>query len=257
MSATVSEAVAAGTMSEEERKLRVELGACYRIFDYMGWTELIYNHITVKIPGPEHHFLINPYGLHYNEVTASNLVKIDLAGNIVGDATYPVNPAGFVIHSAIHEARPDVVCIAHTHTTEGMAVACREGGMRHDNFYSCLLTHLVGYHDFEGITVRPEEKVNLINSLGDKNYLILRHHGLLTCGPSVAAAFQYMWALQRSCEVEVAASAGGAAVIPLPEELGRNSAQLAEKMTLGGDWGQLEFAAMRRQIDRIDASYQE
>ena len=241
--------------SEEEWAMRVQLAACYRIFSHMGWAELIYNHITAKVPGPDHHFLINPYGLHYDEVCASNLVKIDLKGNVVGASDYPVNPAGFVIHSAIHEARPDVVCIAHTHTTDGMAVACREGGLRCDNFYSCLLAGQVAYHDFEGITVHPEEKGRLIASLGQKNHLVLRHHGLLTCGPDIAATFQFMWALQRSCEIEVAAAAGGAAVLPIAEEIASFSASSVKVMAMGGNWGQLEFAAMTRRIDRIDPSY--
>lgn len=145
-------------MSDMERKLRVELAACYRIFDYLGWSELIYNHITVKLPGPEQHFLINPYGLHYSEVTASKLVKVDLDGNVIGSSLYPVNRAGIVIHTAIHAARADVHCIAHTHTTAGMAVACSQGGLRADNFYSALLNNHVAYHPFEGITVMEDER---------------------------------------------------------------------------------------------------
>ena len=135
-------------MSQTEQELRVELAACYRIFDYLGWAELIYNHITVKLPGDDEHFLINPYGLHYSEVTASNLVKVDINGNIVEPTEYAVNPAGIVIHTAIHAARHDVACIAHTHTDAGMAVACSAEGLRSDNFYSALLTNRVAYHDF-------------------------------------------------------------------------------------------------------------
>ena len=164
-------------MEKTEQELRVELAACYRIFDYLGWTELIYNHITVKLPGNDHHFLINPYGLHYSEVTASNLVKVDIDGNIMEDTEYTVNPAGILIHTAVHGAREDVQCITHTHTDAGMAVACSTEGLRTDNFYSALLQNRVAYHDFEGLTVLDDEKPRLIANIGNKNLLILRNHG--------------------------------------------------------------------------------
>ena len=183
-------------MTQQEQDLRIQLAACYRIFDHLGWGELIFNHITVKIPGDEHHFLINPYGLHYSEVKASNLVKVDIEGKIIGESEYRVNPAGIVIHTAIHAARPDVHCIAHTHTTEGMAVACNPEGLRTDNFYSALLHNRIAYHDFEGITVEDDEKPRLINNLGDKRLAILRNHGLLTCGRSIPEAFVNLWTLQ-------------------------------------------------------------
>ena len=169
-------------MTQTEQELRVQLAACYRIFDHMGWSEMIFNHITAKVPGPDHHFLINPYGLHYSEVKASNLVKVDIDGSIVEDTDYAVNPAGIVIHTAIHAARPDVHCIAHTHTNAGMAVACSQEGLRNDNFYSALLHNRIAYHDFEGITVMDDEKPRLIANLGDKSLMILRNHGLLAGG---------------------------------------------------------------------------
>ena len=190
-------------MEKTERDLRTQLAACYRIFDYMGWSEMIFNHITVKIPGDEHHFLINPYGLHYSEVTASNLVKVDIDGNIVEETDYAVNPAGIVIHTAIHAARPEIHCIAHTHTSAGMAVACSEKGLRNDNFYSALLHNRIAYHDFEGITVMDDEKPRLVANLGDKTLLILRNHGLLACGRTIPEAFMNLWSLERSCEVQV------------------------------------------------------
>ena len=140
-------------MNQQEKDIRIKLAACYRIFDYVGWSEMIFNHITVKLPGTEGHFLINPYGLHYKEVTASNLVKVDIDGNIVEESEYPVNPAGMLIHSAIHSAREDAHCIGHVHTTAGMTVACQQEGLRIDNFYSVLLHNQVAYHDFRGITV--------------------------------------------------------------------------------------------------------
>ena len=184
-------------MKKTEQELRIQLAACYRIFDHMGWTEMIFNHITVKLPGDEHHFLINPYGLHYSEVTASNLVKVDIEGNIVEDTDYTVNPAGIIIHTAIHAARPEVHCIAHTHTNAGMAVACSQEGLRTDNFYSALLHNRVAYHDFEGLTVRDDEKPRLVANLGNKGLLILRNHGLLTCGRTIPEAFINQWTLER------------------------------------------------------------
>ena len=244
-------------MAQTEQQLRVQLAACYRIFDYMGWTELIYNHITVKLPGDEHHFLINPYGLHYSEVTASNLVKVDIDGNIVEETDYAVNPAGIVIHTAIHAARPDVVCIAHTHTNDGMAVACSEEGLRNDNFYSALLHNRVAYHDFEGITLMDDEKPRLVANLGDKNMLILRNHGLLACGRSIAEAFQSMWAMQRSCEVQVAGDSTGKPIIPVAADVLARTEQLMTMQSMGQPIGELEFAALTRIIERLDPSYKD
>jgi ribulose-5-phosphate 4-epimerase/fuculose-1-phosphate aldolase len=242
-------------MEKTEQELRVELAACYRIFDYLGWTELIYNHITVKLPGNDHHFLINPYGLHYSEVTASNLVKVDIDGNIMEDTEYTVNPAGILIHTAVHGAREDVQCITHTHTDAGMAVACSTGGLRTDNFYSALLQNRVAYHDFEGLTVLDDEKPRLIANIGNKNLLILRNHGLLTCGRSIPEAFYNMWALQRSCEVQVACDATGKTIIPVSDEILAKAEQLMAIQSAGTPAGQLEFSALVRLIDKIDPSY--
>ena len=242
-------------MEKTEQELRVELAACYRIFDYLGWTELIYNHITVKLPGNDHHFLINPYGLHYSEVTASNLVKVDIDGNIMEDTEYTVNPAGILIHTAVHGAREDVQCITHTHTDAGMAVACSTGGLRTDNFYSALLQNRVAYHDFEGLTVLDDEKPRLIANIGNKNLLILRNHGLLTCGRSIPEAFYNMWALQRSCEVQVACDATGKNIIPVSDEILAKAEQLMTIQSAGTPAGQLEFSALVRLVDKIDPSY--
>jgi len=244
-------------MTETEQQLRVQLAACYRIFDYMGWSELIYNHITVKLPGDEHHFLINPYGLHYQEVKASNLVKVDIAGNKVDDSPYAVNPAGMVIHTAIHAARPDIHCIAHTHTTEGMAVACSQEGLRSDNFYSALLNDRIAYHDFEGITVMDDEKPRLVKSIGDKNILILRNHGLLVGERSIAEAFQTMWGLQRACEVQVATDATGKPTIAIGDEVLARTQQLLSLQAMGGPSGGLEFDALTRLVTKTDPSFKD
>jgi ribulose-5-phosphate 4-epimerase/fuculose-1-phosphate aldolase len=194
-------------MSSDEWQVRLELAACYRAFDWMGWSELIYNHITARVPGPERHYLINPYGLWYSEITATNLVKVNLAGESIGDSRYPVNRAGFVIHSAIHAAREDAHCIIHTHTTAGSAVACKKEGLRYDNFYSATLYGQVAYHDFEGVTTDLDEQPRLVKSLGNKGILILRNHGLLVACPGIPEAFRTYWVLQRSCEIQAATEA--------------------------------------------------
>jgi ribulose-5-phosphate 4-epimerase/fuculose-1-phosphate aldolase len=199
--------------------------------------------------------LINPYGLHYSEVTASNLVKVDIDGNIMEDTEYTVNPAGILIHTAVHGAREDVQCITHTHTDAGMAVACSTGGLRTDNFYSALLQNRVAYHDFEGLTVLDDEKPRLIANIGNKNLLILRNHGLLTCGRSIPEAFYNMWALQRSCEVQVACDATGKNIIPVSDEILAKAEQLMTIQSAGTPAGQLEFSALVRLIDKIDPSY--
>ena len=246
--------------TEQEIKLRIELAGCYRIFDHMGWSEMIYNHITVKIPGDEGHFLINPYGLHYSEVTASNLVKVDINGNVVEDTNYAVNPAGMLIHSAIHANRDDAHCIGHIHSTDGMAVACQEDGLRIDNFYSVLLYNQVAYHNFHGITVMDGEKEELVASLGTKNFLILKSHGLLTCGRSIAEMFLNMNLLQRSCEIQMAADSSGRSVLKVDEGIGQKSEELLKiQMSAAKDKpaGQLEFDAMMRLVDKVDDSYRD
>jgi len=193
-------------MGEEEWKLRLELAACYRVFAHMGWTELIFNHITTRVPGHERHYLINPFGLHYTEVTATNLIKVGVDGEPVHDTPYSVNRAGFVIHSAIHGNREDAHCIMHVHTTAGMAIAQKEAGLSHDDFYGAQLWGNVAYHDFEGVTTRTDEQASLVASLGQKNIMILRNHGLLVCEDSIPAAFWLLWTLQRACEVQLAAA---------------------------------------------------
>ncbi len=244
-------------MAETEQELRVKLAACYRIFDYMGWSEMIYNHITVKVPGPEQHFLINPFGLHYSEVKASNLVKVDIHGNIVEDTDYAVNPAGILIHTAIHAARTDIQCIAHTHTNAGMAVACTQEGLRADNFYSALMHNQIAYHDFEGLTVMDDEKSRLVANLGNKSLMILRNHGLLAGGRSIPEAFQNLWAIERACQVQVTTDSTGRPSIPIGPEILAKSEQLVAIQGIGEPTGELEFKAFTRLIDKIDSSYKD
>ncbi len=240
--------------SAEEWAARVELAACYRIFAHLGWGELIYNHISLRLPGPETHFLINPFGLTYREVTASNLVKIDLEGRIVGAWDWPVNLAGFTVHAAIHAAMPDAHCVMHTHTTAGLAVASLEEGLSPTNFYSAQLYGKVAYHPFEGITIHPEEGARLVANIGDKPAVILRNHGLLAWAPSVPQAFATLWLLNRACEIQMATLAMGPAR-PITEQALLASAR--DSMTLDPQYGAGRdvFDALTREIERLDPSY--
>ena len=241
-------------MESAERAARVQLAAAYRIFDYLGWTELIYNHITLRLPGPERHFLINPFGLHYSEVTASNLVRIDLDGRVVGHSDWPVNPAGFTIHGAIHAGIPNAHCVMHTHTTAGMAVACSQGGLSMSNFYSAQLHGKVAYHDFEGITVHPHEGPRLIANIGDKSAVVLRNHGLLAWAESLPRAFAILWLLNRACEIQLASTAMGP-VIEIPEDIQRKCTRDSLQFNPNFGAGQDVFDALTRAIDAIDPSY--
>ena len=243
-------------ITAEEWALRVQLAACYRIFDLLGWTEYIFNHITLRVPGPEKHFLINPFGLWYSEVTASNLIKIDLDGNTIGRSEWPVNKAGFVIHSAIHAARSDAHCIMHTHTTAGVAVACQAEGLSANNFYGSQLHGRVAYHDFEGISVELDERPRLVNALGNHNIMILRNHGLLVCGGGVAEALRRMLNLQRACEVQLAAEASGKPITKVSDEICERAAAQGEAFDPDG-YGSRLFTAFQRRIDGIDPSYRE
>jgi ribulose-5-phosphate 4-epimerase/fuculose-1-phosphate aldolase len=243
-------------VSPDEWQARQELACAYRLFDHFGWHELIYNHITVRVPGEKGHFLINPFGLMYREVTASNLVKIDIDGKVVlGD--HPVNRAGFVIHSAIHRAREDAHAVAHTHTTAGQAVSCQEQGLLPMSFSAVMFHDRIAYHAFEGITLDLDEQERLLADLGDKDVMILRNHGLLTCGPTLADAFQEMYQLQRSCEVQIAALAGGAReIIPREEISIRATGQFARTARNGVENRMMFDAMMRWMVDK-DRSFLE
>ena len=243
-------------MSEEEWRLRLELAACYRVFNHIGWTELIFNHITVRVPGPEKHYLINPFGLHYSEVTATSLIKIGLDGEPLHATPYSVNRAGFVIHSAIHAARADAHCIMHVHTTAGMAVACKEAGLSHDDFYGAQFLGRVAYHDFEGITTRSEEQARLVASLGNKPALILRNHGLLVADRDLPTAFLRLWALQRACEVQCAAAAIAGANRVLSAAVRATTARDIDAFDEAGmsALGAKVFDALLRKVDRKHAA---
>ncbi|PUE22423.1 class II aldolase [Limnohabitans sp. MMS-10A-160] len=201
---------------------RADLAACYRLFDWLGWTELIFNHITVRVPTPSDQkpeYLINQFGLHYAEVRPDNLVRIDIDGNTLDGSEAKINRAGFVIHSAIHAARDDAHCIMHVHTTAGCAVACKEEGLRHDNFYSAMLFNDVAYHDYEGVTTNLDEQPRLVASLAKRNHLVLRNHGLLVVGPDIPTAFNRLWTMQRACEIQLASDAGRGPNRVIPENI--------------------------------------
>jgi ribulose-5-phosphate 4-epimerase/fuculose-1-phosphate aldolase len=235
-----------------EREARVQLAACYRVFNHLGWVEMIFNHITLRVPGPEKLFLINPFGLHYSEITASSLLLIDIEGNPVRETKFPVNRAGFVIHSAIHGNVESAHCVMHTHTTTGMAVACQKDGLSPTNFYAAQLHGGVAYHDFEGITVEEGERTRLLASIGNRRAVILRNHGLLSWGPSVPEAFMTLWTLQRACDVQISASAAGP-LNPIRSDVFAQTVRESgpgEKRTCDD-----VFAAMQRLVDAKDPSY--
>ena len=243
-----------GRFSGDEWQARVQLAAAYRIFDHLGWTELIYNHISLRVPGEDQHYLINPFGLHYSEVTASNLVKVDLAGNIVGPSDWPINPAGITFHGAIHATLPDAHCVMHLHTTATQAVCCLKGGLSFTNFYAAQLYGKVAYHDFEGITVHADEGARILRSAEGKPVLLLRNHGPVTIGHSLPQALSLMWLVNRACEIQLASSSMGELLpIPVPvlEKCVADALQFNPKYGAGQD----SFDALQRIVDRIDPSY--
>src|SRR5918999_559416 len=212
--ATVRELVSA-----EEWQARVDLAAAYRLVAHFGWDDLVFTHISARVPGPEHHFLINPYGMMFDEVTASSLVKIDLGGNVVMESAYHINPAGFTIHSAVHAAREDALCVMHLHTDCGIAVSAQEKGLLPISQQSLFVLASLGYHDYEGLALNDEEKPRLVADLGKKSFLILRNHGLLTVGHTVADSFLSMFLLERACRIQILAQAGGGKLIPISREI--------------------------------------
>ena len=238
-----------------EQDLRVQLAAAYRIFDHLGWCELIYGHISMRVPGPEHHFLINPYGLRYDEITASSLVKIDLDGNLVEPSEYSFNPAGFVIHSAIHEHREDAHCVMHTHTRAGMAIAALECGLLPVSMNGMSFHGNLAYHDFEGSTLLLEEREKLAADLGSADALILRNHGLLSVGRTIAEAFLYLYRLESACRVQLDAMACGRLQYPPQEAVERSARQMREFARCAADTGQLEFDALVRLVEAKDPSF--
>jgi ribulose-5-phosphate 4-epimerase/fuculose-1-phosphate aldolase len=240
-------------VSTEEWQARQDLAACYRLVAHFKMTDWIYNHISVRVPGSHEHYLINPFGLLYEEITASSLVKVDVNGNLVEDVALDVNPAAFIIHGAIHQARPDVGCVLHTHTRAGVGVAAQTQGLLPISQHAFKVYDRVAYHAFEGIALNADEQKRLVADIGTKDVLILRNHGLLTMGRSVREAFELMYYLERACEIQIAALAGGSEVtIPTDAVCQHTCEQFSNDNSYvkGRDW-----QALLRLLDRTDPSY--
>ena len=242
--------------TEAEWAARQELAACYRIFDHLGWSESIYNHISLKVPGEDHAFLINPYGLLYSEVCASNLVKIDIDGNTLDGSKYPVNKAGFTQHAYFHRHLPWAHAICHTHTTAQMAVSALEGGLQPVNFYACNFMGKIGYHDFEGVTVRSEEGERLLANLGDQRILMLRNHGPVVLGRTIGEMFIMQWSLQRACEIQLATMSMGQPIRVAQDVIDVHQRDVGSVALPGGP-GAADFAAWTRRIDKVDRSWRD
>ena len=243
-------------VSAEEWQLRVDLAACYRLVALHGWSDLVFTHISARIPGPEHHFLINPYGLMFDEITASSLVKVDQQCNKIIESPYPVNPAGFVIHSAVHAVREDVQCVLHTHTRAGVAVSAQKNGVLPISQQSTFVLASLAYHDYEGVAFRDDEKPRLQADMGSANFLMLRNHGLLTCGKTIADAFLSMYTFEATCQIQIAAQSGGGELTHVDPRIVEGVGQ-AMKVQTGGLGGQFVWPSLIRKLDRIDDSYKQ
>jgi ribulose-5-phosphate 4-epimerase/fuculose-1-phosphate aldolase len=240
-------------VSEQEWQLRVDLAACYRLAAAYGWSDLIFTHISARLPGDEHHFLINPYGLLFEEITASSLIKVDQQCNKLMDSPFPVNPAGFVIHSAVHAVREDAACVLHTHTRAGVAVSAQACGVLPISQQSTFVLASLGYHSYEGVALRDEEKPRLQADLGSANHLMLRNHGLLTVGTSIPEAFLLMYNFESTCQIQISAQAGGELTQVDPRIIdGVGHAMRTQSTGIGGAFA---WPAMLRKLDRMDSRF--
>jgi ribulose-5-phosphate 4-epimerase/fuculose-1-phosphate aldolase len=239
-----------------ERRLREDLAACYRLVALYGWDDMIFTHISARVPGPEHHFLINPYGMMFHEITASSLVKVDLEGRKVEPSTYEVNPAGFVIHSAIHAAREDAACVLHVHSVNGVAVSAQEHGLLPLSQHAMFVLGSLAYHDYEGVALDDEEKPRLVRDLGGARFMILRNHGLLTVGRSVAEAFVAMYFLETSCMIQVRAQGGGGSLRRIDERILAGGERQWDVVTRGAGGG-LAWPALLRKLDARNPGYRD
>ncbi|MBK7674593.1 MAG: class II aldolase/adducin family protein [Candidatus Accumulibacter sp.] len=243
-------------VSDAEWLQRVDLAACYRLVAMFGWDDLIFTHISARLPGPQHHFLINPYGLTFSEITASSLVKVDLDGRKVVDSPYDVNPAGFIIHSAVHAAREDAQCVLHVHSVNGVAVSAQQDGVLPLSQHSIFVLSSLAYHDYEGVALEEDEKPRLVRDLGDKRFLMLRNHGLLTVGRSVAEAFVAMYFFETTCMIQVRAMSGGQALRRISQHIVDGAPTQWELVTRGAGGG-LAWPALLRKLDRADPGYRD
>ena len=238
----------------DEWDVRVNLAAAYRLVAHFGWDDLIFTHISARVPGPEHHFLINPYGMLFDEITASSLVKIDLNGNKVMESDYDINPAGFVIHSAVHAAREDALCVLHVHSVNGVAVSAQKDGLLPISQHAATVLPSLSYHDYEGVALRDDEKPRLVRDLGNRKCLILRNHGLLTVGGSCGEAFLSMYLLETACMIQVRAQAGGVALNHIDKSILDDFPVQTREVTRG-QGSSLAWPALLRRLDRLDPSF--
>ncbi len=251
MSDTVSNVK--GVVSAEEWQLRVDLAAAYRLIAWYGWDDLVFTHLSVRVPGDDHHFLINPFGFLFEEITASSLVKVDQDGNKVLESPYNINPAGFTIHSAVHEGRENAKCVMHTHTANGVAVSAQQDGLLPLSQQSLFCLASMSYHDYEGVALRDDEKPRLVADLGDANFMILRNHGLLTCAENIPDTFLAMYVLESSCDIQIKAQAGGT-LAPVPGDV-INNMMTSDNDATQGLGGLLAWPGLLRKLDRLDPSY--
>ncbi|MFT2092408.1 class II aldolase/adducin family protein [Paraglaciecola sp. 2405UD69-4] len=241
-------------VTKEEWQARVDLAACYRAVAMYGWDDLVFTHISARVPGPEHHFLINPYGMMFEEVTASSLVKIDLQGNKVMESDYDINPAGFTIHSAVHEARDDAKCVMHLHTLAGIAVSTSKRGLLPLSQQSLFALSSLSYHDYEGVALNPDEKARLVADLGETHFMILKNHGLLTCAETIADAFLYMYLLECSCQIQLKAQASGESLQQIPKDILAGIQAQAKQVTRSAG-GALAWPGILRKLQRTNPGY--
>jgi ribulose-5-phosphate 4-epimerase/fuculose-1-phosphate aldolase len=252
---TVKHSAAAG-IGAAEWEVRVNLAAAYRLVALYGWDDLVFTHISARVPGPEHHFLINPYGMMFEEITASSLVKVDVHGNKVMPSPYEINPAGFTIHSCIHAAREDVGCIVHVHSLNGVAVSAQREGLLPVSQQSLFVLASLAYHDYEGVALNPEEQPRLVSDLGEKSFLMLRNHGLLTVGPSMADAFLSMYIFEAACTIQIRAQSGGKELLAIPAPILAGIRAASAKVTRGLG-GALVWPGLLRKLDRSCPGYQD
>lgn len=253
---TLNTASLKNKVSEEEWQTRVDLAAAYRMVAHYGWDDLVFTHISARVPGPEHHFLINPYGMMFDEVTASSLVKVDIRGNKVMESDFDINPAGFIIHSAVHESRDDAKCVMHLHTNAGIAVSTLKEGLQAYSQQSLFALSSLSYHDYEGVALNPDEKSRLVADLGSTMFMILRNHGLLTCGNSIAEAFTFMYLLQRSCEIQLQAQATGQEMLKIPDQILAGIQAQAKEVTKSAG-GELAWPGILRKLNRTNPGFHE
>jgi len=241
-------------VSEAEWEQRVNLAACYRLAALYHWDDLIFTHISARVPGPEHHFLLNPYGMLFDEITASSLVKVDLAGEKVTRSAYDINPAGFTIHSAIHAAREDAQCVLHLHSLNGVAVSAQKKGVLAISQQSTFVLASLAYHDYEGLALNDDEKPRLVRDLGDKNFLMLRNHGLLTAADNIPDAFLFMYLFEATCTIQIRAQSGGGELVSVDQRIIAGATAMAKKVTKSAG-GALAWPGLLRKLDRLDPSY--